>query len=93
MLQYLLKNVECLKVITSTLIKQGYTDFLILRILLINPVFNYHYHSKMNKFRIGLEYNYILNMTIFFYKSNSSVYNSKNTLACKVNNISLEINK
>ncbi len=47
----------------------------------------------MNTFRKGLEYNNIFNMTIFFYKSNSSVYNSKNTLACKVNNISLEINK
>ncbi len=47
----------------------------------------------MNKFRTGLEYNYILNMTFFFYKSNSSVYNSKNTFACEVNNISLEINK
>ncbi len=91
LLQYLFKNVECLKVITSTLVKQGYTDFLILRILLNNPIFNYHYHSKMNKFRTGLENNYILNMT----KKNStkatrSVYNSKNTLACKVNNISLE---
>ncbi len=27
-------------------------------------------------------------MIIFFYKSNSSVYNSTNTLACKVHNIS-----
>ncbi len=92
-LQYLFKNVECLKVITSTLVKQGYTDFLILRIVLINPVFNYHCHSKMNKFRSGLEYNYILNMTkTNSTKATSSVYNSKNTLACKVNNISLEIN-
>ncbi len=45
----------------------------------------------MNKFRTGLEYNYILN-DFFSYKINSRVYNSKNTLACKVNNISLEIN-
>ncbi len=47
----------------------------------------------MNKFRTGLEYNYILNMTIYFStKATSSVYNSKNTLACKVNNISLKKN-
>ncbi len=51
LLQYLFKNVECLKIIITTLVKQAYTDFLVLQIILINPVFITIIIQKKNKFR------------------------------------------
>ncbi len=46
---------SALKIIITTLVKQAYMDFLILRIILINPVFIIIIIQKMNKFRTGLE--------------------------------------
>ncbi len=51
LLQYLFKNVECLKIIITTLVKQAYTDFLVLQIILINPVFITIIVQKIYKFR------------------------------------------
>ncbi len=84
LLQYLFKKQSVLKIIITTLVKQAYTDFLVLRIILINPVFIIIIIQKIYKFRIGLEYNSILNQTGIFFYNNSSGYNSKTTIPCKL---------
>ncbi len=42
---------SALKIIIKTLVKQAYIDFLVLRIILFNPVFIIIIIQKMNKFR------------------------------------------
>ncbi len=51
LLQYLFKKRSVLKIIITTLVKIAYTEFLILRIILINPIFIINIIQKMNKFR------------------------------------------
>ncbi len=52
---YLKKTQSALKIIITTLVKQAYTAFLILGIILINPVFIIIIIPKIYKFITGLE--------------------------------------
>ncbi len=54
------------------LVKQAYTDFLVLRIIRINPVFIIII-QKVNKFRTRLECNSILNKAGMFVSTTTTV--------------------